>query len=104
MLVHLLGGHPHEAEAEAKAGSYVVGEGDAAESVANDGFDGLVESVWWNAALSGPHGVLGGKVELKREMLLPSSTPDRATTAGQPDMGVRWGLWHGGQRLGRLGP
>ncbi|WWD20241.1 hypothetical protein CI109_104717 [Kwoniella shandongensis] len=47
-----------------------------------------VESIWWNKALS--EGVLGGLVELRREVL----------SSGR----ARVGLWTSGKRLGRYSP
>ncbi|ODN78479.1 hypothetical protein L202_04113 [Cryptococcus amylolentus CBS 6039] len=51
-----------------------------------------VESVWWNRALS--HGVLGGRLELRREMV----------TNGRGVVGTNVGLWMDGARVDRLVP
>ncbi|WVQ75140.1 hypothetical protein IAR50_004749 [Cryptococcus sp. DSM 104548] len=51
-----------------------------------------VESAWWNRALS--HGVLGGRMDLRREML----------TNGGGVAGTNVGLWMDGARIDRLVP
>lgn len=50
-----------------------------------------VESAWWNRPLS--HGILGGKMELRREVLV----------AGD-GLGANTALWMDGERLGRCVP
>lgn len=136
MLIHLLGGHPHEAELETQSEplptegaqihdrpANVVSQSTKQRGVAEhkEPFEGQVESIWWNAALSGPQGVFGGKVELKREMVLDQAARAVRQAAGGPGLagatgggspgagsgtgvGVRWGLWYAGQKMGRMGP
>ncbi|OXG32771.1 hypothetical protein C359_02848 [Cryptococcus neoformans Bt120] len=50
-----------------------------------------VESAWWNRSLS--HGILGGRMELRREVLVTSD-----------GLGASTGLWMDGKRLDRCVP
>lgn len=89
MLVHLPGGqalHP---------------TGDDRSRRKEEEIEGEVGGVWWNAAMSGPVGVLGGKMELRREILDGSGV--NAVT-GDARVRARYRLYHSGKRFGRLGP
>lgn len=57
--------------------------------------------LWWNAALSGPGGVLGGNLELRRE-ILEGSGIDPIT--GDMVIKARYGIYRDSRRLERLGP
>jgi hypothetical protein len=83
MLVHLAGGQPQRTSH--LSATTPIG----------------VEGVWWNTALSGPNGVLGAQIDLKREIL--ESSGANALT-GDAMIKVRYGLYHGGRRHTRLGP
>ncbi|KAK4689443.1 hypothetical protein P7C73_g652, partial [Tremellales sp. Uapishka_1] len=71
LLVHLPGGQPSDDEDLDK--------------------DMVVDGAWWNLALS--MDVLGGAMELKREMVLESE-----------EVKARVGLWHLGHRFQGVGP
>lgn len=98
MLIHLLGGHPHDAphtEEENDDDNCVPIEPETSD------FDGLVQGMYLNPALISARGVLGGKVQMKRE-ILDGSGVDNLT--GDVRTIVRFGLWFEGQRLRRMGP
>jgi hypothetical protein len=107
LLVHLPGGQPFplasstsaDLESESETESDPRTEEAGPERGAED--DMLVEGAWWNAALAGPQGVLGGKMELKREILVGSG---RHPMTGEPEVKARVGLWYDGKRFSRLGP
>lgn len=126
MLIQLLGGHPHEVEVEVEAAaehashpyalscapvtpssSSSASASSAPDTGTPEPFAGQVESIWCNSALAGPQGVLGGKIEVKREIQIPldeAVSARRAGIGGEDQVSVRWGLWCGGQRVGRMGP
>lgn len=87
MLVHLRGG---------QAGLPPLADGQGGNES-----DAEVGGVWWNAAASGPTGVLSGKMELRRE-ILSGSNVDSVT--GDVMVKARYGLYHRGRRFSRLGP
>jgi hypothetical protein len=89
MLVHLPGGQALHSPSE--DGATRTEETEEAE----------VGGAWWNAAMAGPAGVLGGKMELRRE-ILEGSGVDAVT--GDAKVRARYRLYHGGQRFRRLGP
>ncbi|GFZ52353.1 hypothetical protein JCM24511_10126 [Saitozyma sp. JCM 24511] len=107
LLVHLPGGQPYplpsstsaDLESETETETDPRTEAGGPERGAED--DMLVEGAWWNAALAGPQGVLGGKMELKREILLGSG---RHPTTGEPEVKARVGGWYDGKRFSRVGP
>jgi hypothetical protein len=83
LLVHLPGG--------------MVGEEPASEPGGVHGGEPIhVEGSVWNTALGGPKGLLGGEMELRRE-ILDSSGRDGIT--GDARVKARVGLWYNGQRF-----
>lgn len=55
-----------------------------------------VEGAVWNAALGGPRGVLGGVLELRREILDGSG---RDLITGDVQVKSRFGIWYNGKRF-----
>jgi len=55
-----------------------------------------VEGAMWNTALGGPKGLLGGGMELRRE-ILDSSGRDGVT--GDARVLARMGVWYNGKRF-----
>jgi hypothetical protein len=79
LLVHLPGGQVDDGQGDSgKEGGIVV--------------DGAI----WNSALGGPSGLLGGEMELRRE-ILDSSGRDGVT--GDARVVSRVGLWYNGKRF-----
>lgn len=65
----------------------------------------LVEGAWWNSALSSRTGILGGEMELRREIMVGdehSSFTNEVT--GDVHIKARLGIWYLGQRFQRVGP
>ncbi|RXK35444.1 hypothetical protein M231_07299 [Tremella mesenterica] len=56
----------------------------------------LVEGAWWNPALGGKGGLLGGEMELRREIL---STSGVNALTGEAKIRTRLGVYHLGNRL-----
>jgi hypothetical protein len=83
LLVHLPGGMVGE-ESESEPGGVHGGE------------PIHVEGAVWNTALGGPKGLLGGEMELRRE-ILDSSGRDGIT--GDARVKARVGLWYNGKRF-----
>ena len=81
MLVHLPGGQPDETT-------------DQSEDI-------LVAGAWWNPALGGRRGLLGGDFELRREILASSGAN---TLTGDAQVKSRLAIYHQGTKLGRSGP
>jgi hypothetical protein len=84
LLVHLPGGRP---EAE---GDGIRRFEDGSEEVIE------VEGAVWNNALGGTTGLLGGEMELRRELLNRSG---RDTVTGDARVIGRVGLFHNGKRF-----
>jgi hypothetical protein len=95
MLVHLEGGHPHEAEADVHERG-LSPENDAGGRAAQQ-YDGLVRGVWCNPALIGRTGLLRGLLELRRDLVPGLSGVDAVT--GETRAAARYGFWYGGRRL-----
>jgi len=55
-----------------------------------------VEGAIWNSALGGPNGLLGGEMDLRREILEHSGV-DRIT--GDTKVVSRVGVWYNGKRF-----
>lgn len=77
LLVHLPGGQ-HSTELEPDTGEIAV------------------EGAIWNTALGGPSGLLGGEMELRREILDESG---RDEVTGDAKVFSRVGLWFNGKRF-----
>lgn len=58
-----------------------------------------VTGCWWNPALSGLKGLLGGTMEIRREIL-----PENVAIGGIAGPKEQWRVWYKGKRLGRVGP
>lgn len=88
MLIHLPGGQATGTAEEVEQTLSGPGEVD-------------VGGVWWNSALSGSSGILGGMMELRREILAGSGVNE---VTGDAQIKVRYRLYHNGRRFDRLGP
>jgi hypothetical protein len=88
MLIHLPGG--------SASGPNLRDDGEGEE-----GTGMRVTGCWWNPALSGVKGLLGGTMEIRREILPGESGSSDTSTAGPRD---QWRVWYRGKRLGRVGP
>ncbi len=98
MLVHLPGGRPSSSSTSTSTSSL---DSDANEGTA--GMDGeiMVEGAWWNPSLGGPRGLLGGHLELRRE-ILDSSGANPVT--GEVEVKAQYRVWYDGKRMLRFGP
>jgi hypothetical protein len=94
MLVHLPGGQPVMRQPVSDAD-------DLEESSEKEEGEMLVEGAWWNSALAGKEGVLGGRMELRREILVGSG---RNQVTKEPEVKARVGVWFDGRRFTRVGP
>ena len=65
---------------------------DGTKDLTEIGEDTRISNLWWNPALSGPQGIFGGRLELKREFV-----------DGKPEE-AKYGIWYDGKRLERRGP
>lgn len=86
ILVHLPGGsaiNPNERD----------------DGVGEEGIGMRVTGCWWNPALSGMKGLLGGTMEVRREIL-----PQNSNTEGMIGPKDQWKIWYQGKRMGRVGP
>jgi hypothetical protein len=61
-----------------------------------------VTGCWMNPALSGLKGLLGGTIEVRREILKESRT--EAEIEEKPGVRDQWRFWYQGKRMGRVGP
>ena len=72
------------------------------DGVGPEGKGMRVVGVWWNPALSSTRGLLGGTMEMRRE-ILPQETGLSPGTEVVPPKD-QWRVWYKGKRLGRVGP
>lgn len=71
-----------------------------------EGIGMRVVGCWWNPALSGLKGLLGGTMEMRREILKDEAGEVEAGREGSRDAAPRdqWRIWYKGHRMGRIGP
>jgi len=69
------------------------------DGVGEEGTGMKVIGCWWNPALSGLKGLLGGTMEMRREILKERAGDDESRGARD-----QWRVWYQGKRMGRIGP
>jgi hypothetical protein len=73
------------------------------DGVGEEGIGMRVVGCWWNPALSGLKGLLGGTMEMRREILDDDSALGREGSKGSEPRD-QWRIWYKGKRMGRVGP
>ncbi|EIW71554.1 hypothetical protein TREMEDRAFT_27243 [Tremella mesenterica DSM 1558] len=96
MLVHLPGGQPISLT------PHLTTSDDREIKLSNSSPSPAgTKGAWWNPALGGKGGLLGGKMELRREILTTSGVN---TLTGEAKIRTRLGVYHLGNRLNLFNP
>lgn len=94
LLIHLPGGHPSIPISPSSNQDQGLDQDPNQDTRLGGEID--VEGAIWNQALGGPGGVLGGIMELRREIM---NTSGRDSVTGDINVKSRVGLWYNGRRF-----